>query len=222
MKHLLFLILFLFPALTFASGISKQDACQYPDGIHREEMYIYWPGEYVQVDEFLKIGSKLRYFIHTFPARSSLDLYRASGNSPLTSGGFIANKGSYFVTYDCGRSKVEFSDTVRATDGLSYGKLNWIDDRYLDFSWIRSGNINSCENIPDYIYDVYLNRYVIVGKRSELPHSGKNICVARSKYQNIAPGKIQFDIEKYDMATKESWYSRYQYQFSNKKLKKIR
>lgn len=43
MKYLILLALFLFPTLSFASGLSKQDACAYPEGIHQNEVYILWP-----------------------------------------------------------------------------------------------------------------------------------------------------------------------------------
>ena len=115
MKRLLFLILILFPSFSFASGLLKSDACSYTDGIHRGELYIYWPGEYPQVDEFLKYKGKLYYFIHNFPSSEALAHYRKAGNSPYSEYGFIKNKGAFFVTFDCARSKVEFSPNLRST-----------------------------------------------------------------------------------------------------------
>ncbi len=81
MKFLLFSTFFLFPALIFASGMTKQEACTYPDGIIREEVYVLWPGKLPQIDEFLKKDGFLYYFIHTFPDSNSLSAYRDTGNT---------------------------------------------------------------------------------------------------------------------------------------------
>jgi hypothetical protein len=81
MRILLFLIILLFPALTFASGMTKQDACSYRDGIHREEVYVLWPGKLPQIDEFLKQDGFLYYFIHTLPDSDSLSAYRDLGGT---------------------------------------------------------------------------------------------------------------------------------------------
>lgn len=69
----------------------KPEACGFADGIHRKELYIYWPGEYPQVDEFLKYKGKLYYFIHKFPSALSLSRYQEAWNSPYSKYGFIRN-----------------------------------------------------------------------------------------------------------------------------------
>ena len=76
MKKLLLLIFLLIPSISHASSLSKQEACGYTDGIHREEVYVYWPGKQPQIDEFLKYDGKLYYFIQVLPDAKSLGNYR--------------------------------------------------------------------------------------------------------------------------------------------------
>lgn len=87
MNKILFTLFLLFPTLTFASGLSKQYACDYAEGIHQNEVYILWPGKFVRVDEFLKKDGFLYYFIHTFPDQKSLDGYRQNEGDPNAENG---------------------------------------------------------------------------------------------------------------------------------------
>ena len=120
-RTLFLLLLFLFfPTLTFASGLSKQDACSYPDGIHDESVYIYWPGKIVHVGEFLKKDGFLYYFIHTFSSKDALVSYRDHGDMRTR------NSGSYLASYDCTRSRVKFYPNVRTLGGTAYGKFRWV------------------------------------------------------------------------------------------------
>lgn len=222
MKKLLLLIfVFLFPALTSATSLLKNEACRYDDGIHRESLYVYWPGKYPTVDEFVKKNGKLHYFIQVFPTASSLDRYRTAGNSPYTNVGFIRNSGSYLVSYDCARSKVEFSPWIRSTRGDQYGNFNWIDGEYLSYSFPKLTAINTCKEWPDSILSLR-SMINIPLSFAWIPRSTGNICIARWPYKSLGNGKIQFDIEKHDTTTDESWYSRYQYEIITKKLRKIR
>lgn len=90
-KIIFFCFFFLLPSFSHAIGLMKPEACGFADGIHRKELYIYWPGEYPQVDEFLKYRGKLYYFIHKFPSALSLSRYQDAGNSPYSKYGFIRN-----------------------------------------------------------------------------------------------------------------------------------
>ena len=75
-KLLLLILLIILPNISHASSLSKQEACSYTDGIHREEVYVYWPGKQPQIDEFLKYDGKLYYFIQVLPDAKSLGNYR--------------------------------------------------------------------------------------------------------------------------------------------------
>ena len=219
----LFIILFL-PSISHASSLSKQEACAYRDGIHREEVYVYWPGKQPQIDEFLKYDGKLYYFIQVLPDAKSLGSYRKAWNSPYTDVGFIRNSGSYFVTFDCARSKVDFSSTPKmySTRGDQYGRLNWIDGKYLSYSFPILGSRNTCRDWPDAIMDMSTMGDIAIERVSWMPRSTKDICVARWLYKSLPGGKLQFDLETHDILSGESWYSRYMYQIDTRKLKKIK
>ncbi len=200
----------------------KPEACGFADGIHRKELYIYWPGEYPQVDEFLKYRGKLYYFIHKFPSALSLSRYQDAGNSPYSKYGFIRNTWAYFVTFDCARSKVEFSPTIRSTAWDAYGKFYWLDRRYLSYSFTRLEKRNACTEWPDKLIALPDFSSLLIEKQSGYPNSTEDVCYARGPYKFLGDGKVQFDVEKYDPSTGESWFSRYQYQLDTSKLKKIR
>jgi hypothetical protein len=221
MKFLLLFILSLFPALAFASGMTKQEACAYPDGIHREEVYVLWPGKIVQIDEFLKKDGFLYYFIQSFPSWDMRDRYRSNGNNPETSYGYVRTAGSYFVSFDCTRSKVKFYPHIRSGVGTAFGRIHWISGQYLDFSLVGDGR-DPCTTGPDSLLDLSTMALLRIDKLQSLPRSTTAICVGRSPYKNTQANTIQFDIEQYQHDTEESFYSRYQYHFSQKKLKKIR
>lgn len=222
MKKLLLLIIVLFfPAITSATSLLKNEACSYEDGIHRESLYVYWPGKYPTVDEFVKKNGKLHYFIQVFPTASSLDRYRVAGNSPYSTYGFIKNSGSYLVSYDCARSKVEFSPYIRSTRWDQYGKFSWIDGDYLDYTFAKLTAMNTCYDWPDTVMSLLTLRNIPL-YFSGIPRSTKDVCIARWPYKSLGDGNIQFDIEKHDNTTDESWYSRYQYEISSKKLRKVR
>lgn len=218
MKKIFLLIsLFFFPLFASAAGISKQDACAYPEGIHKQDMYILWTGEFAQVDEFLKRWNTLYYFIHTFPSQKNLDEYRINGRS---SGNFIQNSGSYFVSFDCARSKVTFHKHIRALGGTAYGKLNWISWQYLSYSLV-SANRDPCSVWPDTILDVSTLKVLPIDRIAGIPRTTRDVCVWRSMYRNRQDGTVQFDIEQHYWSSNESYYSRYEYRFTTKKLKKI-
>ncbi len=221
-KLLLILIFLLFPTLTSATSLLKNEACAYEDGIHHESLYVYWPGKYPTVDEFVKKDEKLHYFIQVFPTAESLDRYRKAGNSPYTTYGFIRNSGSYLVSFDCARSKVSFSTKIRSTKWDQYGSFNWIDGEYLSYSFPRLLSRNSCKQWPDSLV-IFPDFYEIFAEAEKTyPKSTKDICYARSVYKSLGGEKVQFDIEKHDNKTNESWYSRYHYEMNTGKLKKIR
>ncbi len=221
-KLLLIFIILAFPTLAHATSLLKNDACTYPDGIHREELYIYWPGEYPQVDEFLKYQGKLYYFIHNFSSSEMLGRYRKAGNSPYSEYGFIKNKWAFFVTFDCARSKVTFSPTIRSASGDVYGKFYWLDRWYLSYSFLHLLKRNTCTTWPDTIVTVPAFSPIRIEKEKAYPKSTKSLCYARGPYKSLGDGRIQFDIEQHDQSTGESWFSRYQYQLDTKKLKKTR
>ena len=213
-----FLLLLLFPTLTFASGMTKQEACEYPEGIAREEVYVLWPGKLPQIDGFLKKEGFLYYFIHTFSDRNTLSAYRDAGN---TSWGFIRNTGSYLVSYDCTKSKVKFYPSIRSLGGTAYGKLNWISGNFLSYS-LAWDERDPCKIWPDALLDIQSMAPLKIDRLSGLPRSTEAICIGRGAYKNIKDGIVQFDIEEHTWETEESFYSRYQYYLSTKKLKKIR
>jgi len=210
----------LFPILTFASGLSKQEACAYPEGIHREEVYIYWPWKIVQVDEFLKKDGFLYYFIHTFPDRDSLSYYRDIVSLSSVTMSSVRNTGSYMASYDCARSKVKFYPNIRSLGGTAYGKMNWYNTKYLSYSLVGSDR-DPCSVWPDSLLDLSTMTIFRLDRMSSMLRSTRDICIGRSMYKNINDQWIQFDIEEHHWDTEESFYSRYMYQFSNKKLKKI-
>ncbi len=219
-RILILLFLFLFPFFAFASWLSKQDACSRLDGIHREQVYILWPGKFVQVDEYLKHEGFLYYFIHVFPDQVTLDAYRKNGNNPEIPGAILRNDGSYLASYDCSRSKVKFYPQVRSFGGTAFGKLNWVLGNYLSYSLVGYDR-NTCTTGPDDLLDMTRIARMRLDQMIALPKSSSTLCVGRSMYRALEDGRIQFDIEEYHTDTEESFYSRYQYQFTTKKLKKI-
>ncbi len=221
MNKIVFILIFLFlPSLAFASGLSKQEACAYPERIHQNEVYVLWPGKFVRVDEFLKKDGFLYYFIHTFPDQKSLDGYRQNEGNPNAENGFIRNTGSYLASFDCARSKVRFYPNIASVNGTAYGQLNWISGNILSYSLVGT-NRNPCTTGPDTILDMHRMVNMRIDRFTGLLKSTKNICIGRSTFKNMDDGVIQFDIEEHHWDTDESFYSRYQYQFSIKKLKKI-
>lgn len=218
----LFILLLAFPLFSHALGLMKTDACGYADGIHREELYIYWPDEHPQVDEFLKYKGKLYYFIHNFPSSEALARYRKAGNSPYSEYGFIRNKWAFFVTFDCARSKVEFSPTIRSTSGDMYGKFYWLDRTYLSYTFTHMLRRNTCTEWPDTLVSLPDFSPLLLEKERWYPKSTKDMCYARGPYKSLGDGRVQFDVERHDPSTGESWFSRYQYQIDTRKLKKIR
>lgn len=220
MNKILLALFLLFPILSFASGLSKQDACDYAEGIHQNEVYILWPGKFVRVDEFLKKDGFLYYFIHTFPDQKSLDGYRQNEGDPNAANGYIRNTGSHFASFDCARSKVRFYPNIASVNGTAYGKLNWISGNILSYSLVGTSR-DPCTTGPDTILDMTRMTNIRFDRFTGLPKSTKDICIGRSTFKNMAGGVIQFDIEEHHWDTDESFYSRYQYQFSIRKLKKI-
>lgn len=216
---ILFTLLF-FPTLSFASGLTKQDACGYPLGIHQNEVYILWPGKFVRVDEFLKKEGFLYYFIHTFPDQQALDGYRKNEGNPNAMNGYIRNTGSYLASFDCSRSKVRFYSNISSSNGTTYGKLNWINGNILSYSLIRADR-DPCTTGPDTILDMTRMVNMRFDRFTGLPKSTKDVCVGRSMFRNIENNAIQFDIEEHHWKTEESFYSRYQYSLTTKKIKKI-
>ncbi len=221
MKNIsLFLIIVLFPVVASTAGMTKQDACSYPDGIYQEQLYILWPGKIVQVDEFVKKDGFLYYFINVFPDQETVDAYRANANNADTRHSSVKNDGSFLASYDCSRSKVKFYSNIRSLGGTAYGKLNWLAGRYLSYSLLSRGR-DPCTTWPDMLIDMDRMTNLRLDKTMRFLRSTPNICIGRSMYKSVEDGKIQFDIEEYHRDTEESFYSRYQYQFTTKKLKKI-
>lgn len=213
----LFLLVLIFPALSFAAGMTKQEACMYEDGIYREEVYVLWPDKLPQIDGFLKKNGFLYYFIHTFPDTESLAAYRDAGNRDL---GYIKNTGSYFVSFDCARSKVKFYPSIRSIEWTTYGKLNWINGDYLDYSLVSRYH-DPCITSPDALISVSNIKKLNPDKTRWLAHSNTLTCVARSPYKLISDGLIEWETEQQKRSTEESFYSKYQYTFLTNKLKKI-
>lgn len=216
-KIFLALFLFCFPALSFAAGMTKEEACAYPEGIHHAEVYVLWPGKLPQIDSFLKKEGFLYYFIHTFPDSDSLAAYRDAGNRDL---GVIKNTGSYFVSFDCARSRVKFYPSVRSIEGTTYGKLNWVYGDYLDYTLVPRLR-NACIIAPDSLIRLSNMRKITPDKTYGIPRSNPAICVARSSYKATSPGVIEWETEQQDRVTKESFYTKYSYTFALEKVKKI-
>lgn len=183
MKFLLLFLIFFFPILASAAGMSKPDACAYPDGIHYEEVYVLWPGKLPQIDAFLKKNGFLYYFIHTFADADSLAAYRDAGNRDL---GIIRNTGSYFVSYDCTRSKVKFHPQVRSTEGTTYGKLHWIHGDILDYS-LTPRTRRPCTTPPDSLLVLSTIKKLSPDTRKGIPRTTSKSCVARSQYKVTTP-----------------------------------
>lgn len=201
-------------SIASATGLSKQDACDYPDGIHGDSIYIYWPGKLVHVSEFLKKDGVLYYFIHTFSDKNTLAYFRDSGDTS------VRNAGSYLASYNCARSKVKFYPNVRSLGGTAYGKFNWISDSFLSYSLVGKER-NPCTTGPDTILDLRTMTNLRLDRIPGIPRSTTDICVGRSYFKNISSSLLQFDIEEHHWATEESFYSRFQYNILTKKLKKI-
>lgn len=183
MKYLILFLILLFPTLTSAAGMSKQDACAYPDGIHYEEVYVLWPGKLPQIDAFLKKNGFLYYFIHTFPDTESLAAYRDAGNRDM---GIIKNTGSYFVSYECARSKVKFHTNIRSTEGTTYGKLHWIHGDILDYS-LTPRSRRPCATPPDSLLALSTIKKLSPDTRKGIPRTTSKSCVARSQYKVTTP-----------------------------------
>ena len=220
MNKILLALFLLFPILSFASGLSKQDACDYAEGIHQNEVYILWPGKFVRVDEFLKKDGFLYYFIHTFPDQKSLDGYRQNEGDPNAANGYIRNTGSYLASFDCARSKVRFYSNISSSNGTTYGKMNWINGNILSYSLVRADR-DPCTTGPDTILDMTRMMNMRFDRFAGLLRSTEDICIGRSMFKNVSNGVIQFDIEEHHWKSEESFYARYQYSFSIGKLKKI-
>lgn len=214
-RILLFLILIVsWISGASASSLSKQDACLYSDGIHKESVYIYWPGKFVHVSEFLKKDGFLYYFIHTFPNKESLVYYKDSGDTSFK------NSGSYLASYDCARSKVKFYPNIQSRGGTAYGKFNWISGSYLSYSLVGKER-DPCTTGPDTILDLRTMVNLRLDRLIGIPRSTANVCIGRSFFKTISDSLLQFDIEEHHWDTEESFYSRFQYNLLTKKLKKI-
>ncbi|GAB0174688.1 MAG: hypothetical protein HHAS10_05670 [Candidatus Altimarinota bacterium] len=220
-SFLLFLCLLLFPSFVLASTLSKKEACSYPEGIHRDPLYIYWPGELPRVDGFLKKDNKLYYFIHIFPNTDAINRYIESDNSPYTKYGFISNKASYMVQYDCSRSRVKFLPYLRSTRGDQYGKFHWIDGDILSYTITSYNAKSSCKYADDIIMDMKtLERYKIENDKN-YPNAPNGYCLTRTPYKNQGNMIVRFQVEKYKISTKESWFSLYEYDLKKKFLSQI-
>ncbi len=213
-----FLFFFLFPCFTLASWLTKQQACDYPTGLYDEEVYVLWPGKIPYIESFVKKDGFLYYFIHTFPDRDNERAYRDAGK---VAGSYVKNSGSYFVSYDCARSKVKFHTAIRSLGGTSYGSWNWFSWRYLSYSLVPYDR-DACSTPPDTLLDTLSMTALRLDRLLWLPRTTNLKCVGRSKYKPLDDGVVQFDIEEHIWKTEESFYSRYQYSLLNQKLRKIR
>lgn len=213
---------FLFSWEIFASGLSKQEACKYEEGIHWDPLYIYWPWELPRVDGFLKKDNKLYYFIHIFPSAKAINQYVESDNSPYSKYGFIKNKASYMVSFDCSRSKVKFLPYLRSTRGDQYGKFHWLDGDTLAYT-ITSYNAKSpCKYADDVIMNMSTMEKYPIETNPNYPIPPKGYCLMRAPYKNRGNSVVRFQIEKYKIETKESWFSLYEYDLKKQFLSQIR
>lgn len=222
-SSLIFIVLFfVFAENMYATALLKNEACKYEEGIHREPLYIYWPGELPRVDWFLKKDNKLYYFIHIFPSAQAIDRYVESDNSPYTKYGFIKNKASYMVQYDCSRSKVKFLPYLRSTRGDQYGKFHWIDGDILSYT-ITSYNAKSpCKYADDIIMNMKNMEQYPIEKSPNYPTVLDWYCLTRTPYKNRGKWIIRFQVEKYKISTKESWFSLYEYNLEKRFLSQIK
>jgi hypothetical protein len=219
---LLLVLFFSFSQTSYAIGLLKKEACAYPEWIHRLPLYVYWPNELPHVDDFLKKDNKLYYFIHIFPSAEAINRYIESDNSPYTKSGFIKNKASYMVTYDCSRGKVKFLPQLRSTRWDQYGKFHWLDGDILSYSITSYNAKDTCKFADDVIMDMKTLEKYPIEKSKNYPESSVWFCLTRTPYKNRGNGILRFQIEKYKIATKESWYSLYEYNLSKRILTQVR
>lgn len=207
---------------TDALGLMKKEACAYSEGIHRMPIYVYWPWELPHVDSFLKKDNRLYYFIHIFPSLDAIKRYEASDNSPYSKLGFIKNKASYMVSYDCSRGRVKFLPYLRSTRWDQYGKLHWIDGDVLSYTITSYNAKSACTYADDVIMDMKTMEKYPIEKSPNYPIASKGFCLTRTPYKNRGNGIIRFQIEKYKIATKESWFSLYEYDLKKRILNQIK
>lgn len=223
-KKLFSLIILLIPVWITnvnAGGMSKQEACKYNEWIHGKSIYIYWPGELPRVDGFLKKDNNLYYFIHIFPSTEAIDHYIESDNSPYTKYGFIYNKASYMVQYDCSRSRVRFLPYLRSTRGDQYGKLRWIDGDILSYTITSYNAKSSCKYADDVIMNMKTLEQYKIEEDENYPTAPKGYCLTRTPYKNQWNMIVRFQVEKYKISTKESWFSLYEYDLNKKLLSRV-
>ncbi len=210
MKKFLLLIL-LFPLSVSAIGISKQVACNQPNGINLKPIYILWPGEIPYVDSFVKYNGKLYYFIQKFASAKARNIYIKNGNSPLANNGFITNKWSFLVEYDCARSKVDFLP-IQDTSGLGHGKFLWNNGRWVDYSFTHPNRTPSCKIQQDTILNLETqNRANIDSILKQYPESTKSGCYTRDIYTYTGNDTVVFRVERKNLSTKESFFYPYAY-----------
>lgn len=222
MKFFISLFLLSIPSLIFASALSKQEACKYPDGIHWDPLYIYWPGELPRVDGFLKKDGFLYYFIHIFPSGSSLERYVINGNNPYTPKyGFVRNKAAYFVSFHCSRSKVRFSPILRSFRWDQYGKLLWTEWKYVGYSITRENQKSSCKFADDTILDISTHTRKDIEKHPLYPHAWQGECITRTPFRYSKWWFVEFTLERRILKTQESYYTRYRYNLEEQSLEKL-
>lgn len=222
LSKILFFICIFAPFVVEWAWLSKKEACAFEEWIHWDPIYIYWPGELPRVDGFLKKNNKLYYFIHIFPSAEAIDGYVESDNSPYSKLGFIKNKASYMVEFDCSRSKVKFLPNLRSIRGDQYGKFHWIDGDILSYSITSNNAKSTCKYADDILMNMAtMEKYPIEGSKN-YPEASKGFCISRSAYKNKWNGIIRFQVEKYKIATKESWFSLYEYDLKKRYLSQIR
>jgi hypothetical protein len=111
---------------------------------------------------------------------------------------------------------------MRSKGGDMYGKFYWLDRKYLSYSFTHLLTRNTCTEWPDKLTSLPDFSPISLENLSGYPRSTGGVCYARWPYKFLGDGKVQFDFEKHDPSTGESWFSRYQYQLDMAKLKKIR
>lgn len=217
MLRFLFLIFFgfTFPLVSYAIGISKQVACKQPDGLNQKSVYILWKGEIPYVDSFVKYNGKLYYFIHQFRTIVERDTYRKWSNSPLTNSGFVISKWSSLVEYDCSRSKVTFLP-IQDTSWKSYGKLLWMKDGWIGYTFVKPNTWDSCRTPQDAIIDLKTKKIEWVDTIfNEYPTSTENECYTRSLLQYTGSGVIKLKIERKSLSDNSTSYYPYLYNLVN-------
>lgn len=215
------LVFFLVPLTSHAIGISKQVACNQPDGLNNKPLYILWKWEIPYVDSFVKYNNKLYYFIHQFRSSSERDTYRRWTNSPLTNSGFIQSQWSSLVEFDCARFKVNFLP-IQDRTGKSYGKILWEKDGYLAYTFIKPNISKRCNPPQDALFDLSTRESINVNKvLDEYPASDEKECYTRNMMTYKKNKTVSFKVERKVFPKGNSFFFPYTLNLVNNKYQLI-